>query len=144
MVAASLGGMLPGEELMTDRKAPHPRPFYTPIADIDGKFIAEPVSFGMRFAQRFAGATIFPHDFDPGPANATAYTAHLAGQTLVAIINKDPLRDLDVVIGGDWVIDETLTADSLTSTNVKLGPAKGKRIVPAASAAIFTPATRIR
>jgi hypothetical protein len=144
MVAASLGGTLPGEELMTDPKAPHPRPFYTPIADIDGKFIAEPVAFGMRFAQQFAGGTIIPHDFDPGPANATAYAAHLAGQTIVAVINKDPTRDLDVIIEGDWVIGETLTADSLTSRNVRLGAAKGKRIVPAASAALFYPATRVR
>ena len=38
MVANSLGGKLPGEELMADPTAPHPRPFYTPIADIDGKY----------------------------------------------------------------------------------------------------------
>jgi hypothetical protein len=144
-VAASLGGMLPGEELMAEPNAPHPRPFYTPIADIDGKFIAEPVSFGMRFAQQFAGATIIPHDFDPGPANATAYAVHLRGQTLVAVINKDTTRDLDVVIEGDWVVGQTLTADSLTSTSIRFNPAaKGKRIVPAASAAIFYPAMRVR
>ena len=137
--------MLPGEELMAEPNAPHPRPFYTPIADIDGKFIAEPVFFGMRFAQQFAGATIIPHDFDPGPANATAYAVHLRGQTLVAVINKDTTRDLDVVIEGDWVVGQTLTADSLTSTSIRFNPAaKGKRIVPAASAAIFYPAMRVR
>jgi hypothetical protein len=145
MVADSLGGSLPGEALMADPKAPHPRPFYTPIADIDGKFIAEPVSFGMRFAQQFAGATIIPHDFDPGPANATAYAARgQDGVIKIAVINKDATRNLDVAIVGDWVIGETLTADSLTSTNVRLEAAKGKQIVPAASAAIFYPATRLR
>lgn len=145
MVADSLGGMLPGEELMADPKAPHPRPFYTPIADIDGTFVAEPVSFGMRFAQQFAGATIIPHDFDPGPANATAYAARgRDGVVLVAVINKDAIRDLEVTIEGDWVVGQTLTADSLTSTSVRFEAAKGKRIVPAASAAIFSPATRLR
>jgi hypothetical protein len=145
MVAASLGGMLPGEELMTDPKAPHPRPFYTPIADIDGNFIAERVSCGMRFAQQFADATIIPHDFDPGPANATAYAVRgRDGLIKIAVINKDAKRDLDVAIEGDWVIGETLTAESLTSTNVRFETAKGKRVVPAASAAIFYPATRVR
>ncbi|MGA1982124.1 MAG: hypothetical protein ABSG84_06600 [Acidobacteriaceae bacterium] len=144
-VAESLGGTLPGDELLADPKAPHPRPSYTPIAEIDGKYTAEPVSFGMRFAQQFAGATIIPHDFDPGPANATAYAAKFPdGRTLAAIINKDPMRNLEVTIEGDWVISETLTADSLTSTNVKLSAAQGKQIVPAASAAIFSPATRPR
>jgi hypothetical protein len=131
---------------MADPKAPHPRPFYTPIADIDGKFIAEPVSFGMRFAQQFAGATIIPHDFDPGPANATAYAAHFSGQTLIAIVNKDSTRDLEVKIDvGDWAAGRRLTADSLTSTSVRFEPAtNGNLIVPAASAAIFYPAVRNR
>jgi hypothetical protein len=146
MVADSLGGSLPGEALMADPKAPHPRPFYTPIADIDGKFIAEPVSFGMRFAQQFAGGTIIPHDFDPGPANATAYAAHFPGQTLIAIINKDTARDLEVKIeAGEWAAGRRLTADSLTSTNVRFEPATaGNQIVPATSAAIFYPVVRNR
>ncbi len=146
MVADSLGGSLPGEALMADPKAPHPRPFYTPIADIDGKFIAEPVSFGMRLAQQFAGATIIPHDFDPGPANATAYAAKMPdGRILVALINKDPTRDLEVTTEGDWAVDQMLTADSLTSTIVKFGapsPAPGLR-VPRASAAILRPASPV-
>src|SRR6185437_16388418 len=33
-VAMSLGGKLPGEDLMANPNAPHPKPFYTPIADI--------------------------------------------------------------------------------------------------------------
>ncbi len=66
MVAESLGGTLPGEELLSDPNAPNPRPFYTPIADVNGKFIAEPVSFGMRLAQQFAGATMIKLDPDSG------------------------------------------------------------------------------
>ena len=57
-VADSLGGTLPGELLMPDPKAPHPRPFYTPIAEVEGKYVAEPVFYGMLFTQEFAGSTI--------------------------------------------------------------------------------------
>jgi hypothetical protein len=139
MVAASLGGTLPGEELMTDPKEPHPRPFYTPIADIDGKFIAEPVSFGMRFAQQFAGATMIKLDFDSGDVNATAYAAKFKdGRTIVAVINKDATQDLEVALPG-WRVAERLTAESLTSTTVKFGTVAAARgiTVPAASAAIL-------
>jgi hypothetical protein len=132
--------------LMPDRTAPHPRPFYTPIADIDGKFIAEPVSFGMRFAQQFAGATMIALDFDPGEVNATAYAAHFSGETLIAVINKDTTRPIEVsVAAGTWAITQTLTADSLNSTKVTLAPARGtNRTVPPSSAAIFHPVSRIR
>jgi hypothetical protein len=139
MVANSLGGTLPGEALMPDPHVPHPRPFYTPIADIDGRYVAEPVSFGMRFAQRFAGATLLELDFDPGAVNATAYAARLTdGRTLVAIINKDATNDLRIN-QPKWRTVETLTAPKLTSTKVILGsPANPHAtIVPAASAAIF-------
>ena len=138
MVANSLGGTLPGEELMADPKAPHPRPFYTPIADIDGKYFAEPVSFGMRFAQQFAGATLVGLDFDPGKVNATAYAAKMPdGKTIVAMINKDATKDLELTLSG-WRVAERLTSESLTSTTVKLGAVAGKGMtVPAASAAIL-------
>jgi len=147
MVANSLGGKLPGDELVSDDPGTHPHPYYTPIAHIGSSYIAEPVSFGMSFAQQFAGATIISHDFDAGPANATAYAAKFPdGRTLVAIINKDTTRDLEVKVeAGDWAAGRRLTADSLTSTNVRFVPAtNGNLIVPAASAAIFYPAVRNR
>jgi hypothetical protein len=140
MVANSLGGTLPGEELMPDRKVPHPRPFYTPIADIGKDYFAEPVSYGMRFAGMFAGATFVKTDFDPGDVNATAYAAKLGdGRTLVAIINKDATRDLTFDQPG-WHLEQTLIGPSLTATsNVRFGPAAStdSNKVPAASAAIF-------
>ena len=138
-VAASLGGVLPGEELLTDPNEPHPKPFYTPIAEIDGKFVAEPVSFGMRFAQQFAGATMIQLDFDPGDANATAYAAKFKdGRTLIAVINKDATHDLEIPMPG-WRVAQRLAAESLTSTTVKFGPVAPARgiTVPAASAAIL-------
>ena len=109
MVANSLGGKLPGDDMVQDDPASHPHPYYTPIAHIGDKYVAEPVSYGMRFAQHFAGATMFPIDFDPGPVNATAYAARpvpeqlpglnkkvekMVGEALVAIINKDATQSL--------------------------------------------------
>ena len=140
MVAASLGGTLPGEDLMPDRKVPHPRPFYTPIADIGKDYVAEPISHGMRFAGLFADATFVGLDFDPGEVNATAYAAKLGnGRIIVAIINKDTARDLILNQPG-WALEQTLTAPSLIATaNVRLGPAASPTVnrVPAASAAIL-------
>jgi hypothetical protein len=138
MVANSLGGKLPGEELMADPTAPHPRPFYTPIADIDGKYIAEPVSFGMRFAQQFAGATMISLDFEPGDVNATAYAAKLhGGRKIIAIINKDATRDLEVP--AEWAALQRLTAESLTSVDIRFKRTSDRRgsIIPASSAAIL-------
>ena len=137
-VAASLGGTLPGDELVHDDPASHPHPYYTPIAHIDGRFIAEPVSFGMRFAQRFAGATMIDVDFEPGDVNATAYAAKTAdGRLMVAVINKDSTQDLDLALPG-WHVAERLTAEALNSTTVKFGEVAGRgTTVPAASAAIL-------
>jgi hypothetical protein len=119
-VADSLGGTLPGELLMPDPKAPHARPFYTPIAEINSKYIAEPVFYGLQFAQLFAGATIIPIDFNPGTVNATAFAAKLpTGQTVIAIINKDETHDLHIDVPF-FSTSTTLTAPSLTSTQAAL------------------------
>ena len=126
-VADSLGGTLPGELLMPDPKAPHPRPFYTPIAEIDGKYIAEPVFFGLKFAQAFAGAIFAPTDFDPGDVNATAYAATLpSSQKIIAIINKDEAKPLPISFPG-FTGSLVLHAQSLTSTRVELTEPAGLR-----------------
>jgi hypothetical protein len=119
-VADSLGGTLPGELLMPDPKAPHARPFYTPIAEIDGHYIAEPVFYGLKFAQQFAGATLIPVDFNPGSVNATAYAAKLpTGQIVVAIINKDETHDLHIDVPF-YSTSAVLSAPSLTSTQASI------------------------
>jgi hypothetical protein len=144
MVANSLGGTLPGEELMPDRKVPHPRPFYTPIADIGKDYVAEPVSYGMRFAQQFAGGTFIPSEFDAAGANATAYVFNMPGAgRQLAIINKDATRAVDLGDDKHWRMTKTLTAPSLTSTEVRFGAAAdaGSKVVPAMSAAIFSMVT---
>jgi hypothetical protein len=121
MIAIGLGGTLPGEELMTDSHVPHSRPFYTPIAHMGEQYVAEPVSYGMKFAQCFAGATMLPLDFDPGQVNATAYAGKRAedGRVLVAVLNKDLTQDLTIRFE-DPVAACTarLTAPSLSSRAV--------------------------
>jgi hypothetical protein len=127
MVADSLGGTLPGELLMPDPHVPHARPFYTPIDVEGGKYTAEPVSFGMRFAASFAGATMHAVDFTT-TLNATAYAAILAsGQPIVAIINKDA-APLPLDLPG-YALALTLSAPSVTSTRVSLSEPTANREV---------------
>lgn len=139
-VANSLGGHLPGEDLLTNPNEPHPKPFYTPIADFNGKYEAEPVNFGLRFAGHFAGGTMLPVTFSPGGVNATAYAAKLpSGQTIVAIINKDADKPLHIDLPG-YSVGRTLTGQSLTSHTVEDREAAGNReasTVPPATAMLF-------
>lgn len=82
---------------MADPSAPHPRPFYTPIAYVNRGFVAEPVYYGLRFAQYFSGATLMAVDLEAGSVNATAYAARSAdGKSVVAIINKDEKQALRI------------------------------------------------
>jgi len=142
-IAIGLGGKLPGEELMSDPNAPHPKPFYTPVAKIEDKYVLEPVAYGMMFAQRFAGATMVPVDFDPGAVNATAYAAKRAdGRELIAVINKDAVQPLELSLRG-WRVSERLTGASLEANAAKLESVRETTTgnvlrVPAASAAILT------
>jgi hypothetical protein len=118
-VANSLGGRLPGDALITNPSEVHPRPFYTPIADISGKYVAEPTFYGLRFAGHLAGGTVIPISFSPGAVNATAYAAKLpTGQTIVAIINKDPAQPLHIDLAG-YSVGHIMTAQSLTSMTIE-------------------------
>jgi len=135
MVANSLGGTLPGDAIVLAEHgdpASHPHPYYTPIAHIGSQYIAEPVSYGMKFAGMFAGATMLPVDFDPGPVDATAYAAEHAegGGFLLAIINKDASQDLTVTLPNptgepQFHVTRRLTAPALTSREAKLADAHG-------------------
>lgn len=107
--AVSVGGVFHGEALMKDPTEPHPKPFYTPIANegtlagagvdgkLNGKYVMEPVGFGMKFAAAFAGATMLPVEFDPGTVNAVAYAARRPdGRVIVAILNKEATQNLQI------------------------------------------------
>jgi hypothetical protein len=119
---------------MKDPTAPHPKPFYTPIANegtlagsgvegkLNSKYLLEPVGYGMKFASRFAGTTLLPINFDPGAVNATAYAARQAsGKTLVAILNKDAAQPLTLTIPAATVI-EVLSGPALDQPETHLTP----------------------
>jgi len=154
-VADSLGGTLPGELLMPDPKAPHPRPFYTPIAEIDGQYVAEPIYYGMKFVTAFQGAQLIKLSFNPGDINATAFAAKLPdGQTLVALINKDSKRPLIAkLLGYQSATLQNLSALDLSSREVHLdgfnskvtrkvdtvkGPLSLQLTIPSATATLIT------
>jgi hypothetical protein len=139
-VANSLGGTLPGDLLITNPNEVHPRPFYTPIADINGKYFAEPTFYGLRFAGHFAGGTMVPLTFSPGAVNATAYAAKLpSGQTIVGIINKDADQPLHIDLAG-YSVGRVLSAPSLTSRTVEDRAAAGNHeasTIPPATAMLL-------
>jgi hypothetical protein len=139
-VANSLGGRMPGDEFITNPGEVHPRPFYTPIADINGQYVPEPTFFGLRFAGHLAGGAMLPLTFNPGAVNATAYAAKLpTGQIAVAIINKDADHPLHIDLPG-YSVARTLTAQSLTSRTVEDREASGNHeasTVPPASAMLL-------
>ncbi|WP_419805894.1 hypothetical protein [Terriglobus sp.] len=125
-VAVSVGGMLRGEALMADPNAPHPKPFYTPIANegtlagsgvdgkLSGKYVLEPVGAGMKFAGAFAGCQIVPVTLD-SPLNVSAYAARRAdGKVLVALLNKEASQALTITAPFFQTV-ETLTGASLNA-----------------------------
>jgi len=142
-VGNSLGGHLPGDDIVLAEHgdpSKHPHPYYTPIAHIGDAYVAEPVFYGMLFAGHFAGATTLPLDFNPGPVNATAYAATLpTGQHIVAIINKDATRSLNIDLP-NYRQGPTLTAPALDSTQVRLAEPSGNHelsTIPPATAVLL-------
>jgi hypothetical protein len=130
--AVSVGGVFHGEALMKDPTAPHPKPFYTPIANegtlagagvngkLNGTYVLEPVAYGMKFAAAFAGATMIPVSFDPGRVNAVAYAAKRPdGKTMVAVLNKDASTPIKVIAPNADLI-ATLMAPALDSREAHL------------------------
>ncbi len=129
--AVSVGGVLHGEALMKDPTVPHPKPFYTPIANqgtlagsgVDGKlnaeYILEPVGYGMQFVAPFAGATMLGLDFNPGTFNATAYAARKNGKLMVIVLNKDASQPLSVLMPG-YEIASRLEGPSLDSPKARI------------------------
>lgn len=130
-VANSVGGSLPGDDLLKENGATpeqiatHPHPFYTPIATFGSDYTLEPVAYGLKFAGLFSGGSILKTDFSTklqtAGVNATAYAAKLpAGQISVIILNKDAEKDLEVELdfgrGASGTVEtETLHAPTLDS-----------------------------
>jgi hypothetical protein len=129
--AISVGGFLPGDQMLRDEGATpeeiasHPHPFYTPIATFGTEYVLEPAGYGLKFAGALAGGRIFEAGFtqklQAAGVNASAYAARLAnGTTAVVVLNKDAINDLSLRLDfGDaaaaTVAVETLNAPALDS-----------------------------
>lgn len=125
MVANSLGGRLPGDDMVTDDPASHPHPYYTPIAHIGSKYVSEPVYFGMLVAQSLAGSQIIPVELDPKPPNVNAFAGKRTGHgsdssILVVIINKDEAEPLSLRLPAEPRSHKVTYAPSLGSNEVKV------------------------
>ena len=75
---------------------------YSPITgDKDKGFTRQPLYFGMKFAQQFAGVSMLHSTLSAGNANVTAYAGYKQGSLLVALINKEPTPvAIDVALAG--------------------------------------------
>ena len=95
---------------------------YSPITgDQDKGFTRQPLYFGMKFAQQFAGVSMLDGTLSAGSANVAAYAGHRKDSLLVALINKDPTPvTIDVALAGleKATLTETwkLSAPSIDST----------------------------
>ena len=157
--AVSVGGTFVGEADMKDPNQPHPKPFYTPIANegtlagsgvdgkLNGKYLLEPTGYGIKFVEQFAGGKLLPVDFNPGPVNATAYAVKRAdGKVLLAILNKDESQPLSLKLP-PCTLAQVLTAPSLSATEAHIltGSAAAARVkvgsdsttIPAATGAML-------
>ena len=157
--AVSVGGTFVGEADMKNRDQPHPKPFYTPIANqgtlaghgVDGKlnadYVLEPTGYGMKFVAPFAGNKLLPVDFKPGAVNAVAHAARWPdGRIMLVILNKDEALDLTLTLPPVLLL-QVLTGPSLTGneTQIVVGEAASALIkvrglsftVPKATGAMF-------
>jgi hypothetical protein len=151
--AVSVGGTFVGEADMKDPNEPHPKPFYTPIANegtlagsgvngkLNSKYLLEPSGYGMKFVAEFAGGKLLPIDFNPGAVNATAYAVRRAdGKVLVAILNKDESQPLTLQLP-PCTLHQVLTAPSLTAREAHiLTGAQASAIVKLMKGSVTIPA----
>ena len=143
-VANSVGGFLPGDNLLKekgeglDQIATYPHPFYTPIGTFASEYVMEPVAYGLKFAGELSGGRFIQSDFtaqlQATGVNATAYVATLpSGRVAVVIINKDAEQNVEVTLDFGTerigtVETKTLHAPGLDSreAHITLSPEPGR------------------
>ena len=151
--AVSVGGTFVGEADMKDPNEPHPKPFYTPIANegtlagsgvdgkLNGKYLLEPSGYGIKFVSGFAGGTMLPVDFNPGAVNAVAFACRRAdGKVLLAVLNKDNAQPVTFSLHGAR-LHEVLTAPSLSAKEAHiLTGLPAAKLVKVAAGTVTVPA----
>lgn len=154
-VANSVGGSLPGDDLLKEQgKTPeqiatHPHPFYTPIATFGSEYVLEPVAYGLKFAGAFCGGSLLKMDpsgkLQSAGVDATIYAAKLpGGKTSVIVLNKD--ADNDVQLELDFgegrngrVESETLHAPALDSREAHITESKNVSPLKRGKCSVFVP-----
>lgn len=100
-ISASLGGKLPGAFTDHDREIAKLGAFYAPIAgNLQAGFDARPLFYGMMLAEQFAGARMFATSLQTSGNNVTAYAGEGPSGWRIALINKEPARDIAVSLNG--------------------------------------------
>jgi len=122
-LSAGLGDHNPGLDAAGNSKQSAPNGFYTPIATEQGQ-VAEirPVYYGMLLAQEFAGATMVALEAAQSqPGMLQAYAAEKKGRTIIALVNKVPFGNRDVIITADRPFEHAtlrrLTGPALGATH---------------------------
>jgi hypothetical protein len=129
-VANSVGGVLPGDIILKDAGATpedianRPHPFYTPIAMLGDQYSLQPVAYGLKFAGELSGSRLVKADLtsqiQATGVNGTAYAAKLAGGAIaVVILNKDAVRDLDLML--DFGAGKSGTVETETLRGPEMG-----------------------
>lgn len=94
---------------------------YSPIVgDAETGYTARPITVGMKFVNRFAGAAFATTQFTTGGCNATAYAARRDNETLIAIVNMDP-KAIKCTVDGSFAAHtkeaQLLSAPGLNATS---------------------------
>src|SRR3984957_15649776 len=129
VIASGLGGVMFGDDVLKGEGAtpepiaPHPHPYYAPIASFRWDYILEPVSCGLKFAGSFSGGSLIQTDLtaklQAAGVNASAYAAKLAGgQTSVIVLNKDTENDLALSLDFGAVKSGTVEIEKLHAPSV--------------------------
>jgi hypothetical protein len=145
-IAASNGDHMPGAVSAADQETARKGTFYSPFAGSrEEGFTARPILYGMWLAERFAGKTLHACDFDPGPANATAYAAMNEQFWQIALINKDPGAALEVSVrvAGESVPSASILRLQGPALDATSGVTFGGTEIFPASAAKWTPAEMV-
>jgi hypothetical protein len=109
---------------------------YSPIVgDPKAGYTARPITFGMRFANEFSGATFAGCQLRTNGRNITGYAARKQGKLLLALFNKTDKPVNMAITGASEFRHKTVTvlrAPTLSSTSdITFGPIKEPKTLPA-------------
>ena len=131
-LTAGLGGHTPGMEVARGPQQVHSG-FYSPIRSEPGvEARAMPVFYGMMFAGQLAGGRVVRTHFDLRGANATVYAARLERGLVIAVVNKDESKTVELMVrvsagaarGSIWTLQGPRldATEGVTLADAEIGP----------------------